>query len=67
MQRRRSRDFGALTEAQIRANRTESRTVDATGLLRAAESRRMSDLLDAIQQVEEAAKGERSFLHRRNG
>ncbi|MGV7030906.1 hypothetical protein [Methylobacterium symbioticum] len=65
MNRRRSRDFGALTEAQIRANRIEPRRVDASGLLRPAEPKRMVDLLDAIQQVEEAAKGERSFLHRR--
>lgn len=67
MDRRRNRDFGALAEAQIRASRIDSRKVDASGLLRAAKPRRMSDLLDAIQQVEEAATGERSFLHQRRG
>ena len=65
MDRRTSRDFGALTEAQRLAGRVERRRVDASSLLRSPEPKRMADLLDAIQQVEEAAKGERSFLHRR--
>ncbi|GJD54880.1 hypothetical protein [Methylobacterium dankookense] len=65
MTRRSRRDFGALTEAQIRAKRIDPRRVDASSLLRTPEPKRMVDLLDAIQQVEEAAKGERSFLHRR--
>ena len=65
MNDRRNRDFGALTEAELRAQRTAHRKVQVSSLVRASGPRRMTDLLDAIQQVEEAARGERSFLHRR--
>ncbi len=65
MNGRRNRDFGALTEAELRSRKTEHRKVQVAGLMPAPAPKRMADLLDTIQQVEEAARGERSFLHRR--
>jgi hypothetical protein len=69
MKRRISRDFDALSQAQIAAGRTNTRRVDASGLMPAPASapRRVADLLDAIQHVADAATGERSFLHTRAG
>ena len=63
MKRRPSRDFDALSQAQIAAGRTDIRRVDAARLMPAEAPKRMADLLDAIQHVTEAATGERSFLH----
>ena len=63
MKRRISRDFDALSQAQIAAGRTDTCRVDASGLMPALAPRRMADLLDTIQHVAEAATGERSFLH----
>ena len=63
MKRRPSRDFDALSQAQIAAGRTDIRRVDAARLMPAEAPKRMADLLDAIHHVTEAATGERSFLH----
>ena len=63
MKRRPSRDFDALSQAQIAAGLTHTRAVDASKLAPAPAPRRMGELLDAIQHVAEAATGERSFLH----
>jgi hypothetical protein len=57
------RDFDRLSEAQLIAGRTETRRVHLEPLVRKAEPKKVADLLDAIDQVAEAAVGERSFLH----
>ena len=67
MTRRIGRDFDALSQAQVRAGRTDARRVDASKLMPAPAPKRMAELLDAIQHVAEAATGERSFLHVRTG
>ncbi|MBN4094790.1 MULTISPECIES: hypothetical protein [unclassified Methylobacterium] len=61
----RRRDFDALSEAQIAADRTQVRWVEPRAGFRPAGPRAVSDLLDTIQHVAEAATGERSFLHLR--
>jgi hypothetical protein len=59
-QKRRGRpDFDPLTEAQLIAGRTAARCV----LLQPTADQNLSELLDAIDHVTEAATGERSFLH----
>ncbi|GJE61529.1 hypothetical protein [Methylobacterium trifolii] len=63
MTRRVHRDFDALTEAQVVAGRTAARRVTAAGLLPADAPKRITELLDAIDHVAEAATGDRSFLH----
>lgn len=57
------RDFDRLSEAQLIAGRTETRRVQVDPLVQKTEPKRVADLLDAIDQVAEAAVGERSFLH----
>lgn len=57
------RDFDRLSEAQLIAGRSDMRRVEVESLLQKAEPKRVSDLLDAIDHVAEAATGERSFLH----
>lgn len=59
----RSRDFDALSEAQVAAGRTAPRGVTTDARFRPPAPKSMSELLDAIQHVAEAATGERSFLH----
>ncbi|GJD92863.1 hypothetical protein [Methylobacterium iners] len=61
------RDFDRLSEAQLIAGRTETRRVHVDPLVEKAKPKRVADLLDAIDQVAEAAVGERSFLHLRPG
>lgn len=57
--RRGSRDFDALTEAQLIAGRTAARRVH----IKPAADQSLSELLAVIDHVSEAATGERSFLH----
>ncbi|KQT12029.1 hypothetical protein ASG40_06815 [Methylobacterium sp. Leaf399] len=57
------RNFDRLSEAQLIAGRTDTRRVHVAPLVRTTEPRRVSELLDAIDQIAEAAIGERSFLH----
>jgi hypothetical protein len=52
-------DFDALTEAQLIAGRMTGRRV----YLKPANQQTVSDLLNEIDHVAEAATGERSFLH----
>lgn len=59
----RSRDFDALSEAQVAAGRTVRRRVTPDAGFRPPAAKTMADLLDTIQHVAEAATGERSFLH----
>ncbi|GJE57413.1 hypothetical protein [Methylobacterium thuringiense] len=59
----RSRDFDALSEAQVAAGRTARRSVTPEAGFRPPVAKTMSELLDTIQHVAEAATGERSFLH----
>ncbi|KAA0123432.1 hypothetical protein CIW48_13415 [Methylobacterium sp. P1-11] len=61
----RGRDFDALSEAQIAAGRTQRRWVEPKAGFRPGTPQAVSDLLDTIQHVAEAATGERSFLHLR--
>lgn len=63
----RGRDFDALSEAQIAAGRTQKRWVAPEARFRPSAPQAVSDLLDTIQHVAEAATGERSFLHLRPG
>ena len=63
MNRRVGRSFDVLIEAQLRAGRTAARRVVPDALAPQAGPRPISQLLDTIQQVAEAATGERSFLH----
>ena len=57
------RDFDCLSEAQLIAGRSDMRRVHVEPLVQKAEPKNLSELLDAIGQVAEAATGERSFLH----
>ena len=54
-------DFDSLTEAQLLAGRMAGRRV----ILKPTASQNLSELLNAIDHVTEAATGERSFLHLR--
>ncbi|WP_096485868.1 hypothetical protein [Methylorubrum populi] len=63
MNRRVGRSFDVLSEAQLRAGRTAARRVVPEALTPQAGPRPIAQLLDTIQQVAEAATGERSFLH----
>ncbi|MGE7154259.1 hypothetical protein ACQKJ1_11010 [Methylorubrum rhodesianum] len=63
MNRRVGRSFDVLSEAQLRAGCTAARRVVPEALAPQAGPRPISQLLDTIQQVAEAATGERSFLH----
>ena len=63
MNRRVGRSFDVLSEAQLRAGRTAARRVVPEALAPQTGPRPISQLLDTIQQVAEAATGERSFLH----
>jgi len=63
----RRRDFDALSEAQIAAGRTQKRWVEAKAQFRPVAPQAVTELLDTIQHVAEAATGERSFLHLRPG
>jgi hypothetical protein len=58
-QRRGRPDFDPLTEAQLLAGRTAGRLVH----LKPAPDQNLTELLDAIDHVTEAATGDRSFLH----
>lgn len=59
-QKRRDRpDFDALTEAQLITGRTARRRVYLTPMA----NQNVSELIDVIDHVVEAATGERSFLH----
>lgn len=59
----RNRDFDALSEAQLAAGLTKRRSVTSAAGFRPPAAKTMSELLDTIQHVAEAATGERSFLH----
>ncbi|MET0554543.1 MAG: hypothetical protein ABW221_15980 [Vicinamibacteria bacterium] len=61
----RRRDFDALSEAQIAARRTQKRWVEPKAQFRPDAPQAVTELLDTIQHVAEAATGERSFLHLR--
>ena len=61
----RRRDFDALSEAQIAARRTQKRWVEPKAQFRPDAPQAVTELLDTIQHVTEAATGERSFLHLR--
>lgn len=63
MNRRVGRSFDVLSEAQLVAGRTAARRVAPDALVRAPCPRPITQLLDTIQHVAEAATGERSFLH----
>lgn len=63
MNRRVGRSFDVLSEAQLRAGRTAARRVAPDALVPHVGPRPIAHLLDTIQQVAEAATGERSFLH----
>lgn len=63
MNRRVGRSFDVLSEAQLRAGRTAARRVAPDALVPHVGPRPIAHLLDTIQQVTEAATGERSFLH----
>lgn len=63
MNRRVGRSFDVLSEAQLVAGRTAARRVAPDALARAPSPRPITQLLDTIQHVAEAATGERSFLH----
>ncbi|MEH3117476.1 MAG: hypothetical protein PGN25_07675 [Methylorubrum populi] len=63
MIRRVGRSFDVLSEAQIVAGRTAGRRVAPDVLAPAPSPRPITQLLDTIQHVAEAATGERSFLH----
>ena len=60
---RHSRDFDALSEAQVAAGLIAPRRVSPSALLPSRKPEPISALLDSIQHVAEAATGERSFLH----
>lgn len=64
---RNPRDFDVLSEAQIVAGLTSARSVSVSNLLDRPASQQVGELLDAINQVAEAATGDRSFLHVKSG
>jgi hypothetical protein len=59
----RRRTFDALSEAQLAADRLDTRRVAGVARFRPGDPQPVVALLDAIQHVAEAATGERSFLH----
>lgn len=63
MNRRPDRNFDRLSEAQLLAGLTATRRVNAAALVHPPSRKGITDLLETIEHVAEAATGERSFLH----